>query len=388
MTFTKYTKTEIDELIQQGENSAVEFKSQNVRSESIAKELVALSNAQGGTILIGVEDDGTVSGVDNPEKVEEFITNIARTSTIPSVEIEIYSASYDVYNIVFVNVVKGKDRPYQTNNNQFLTRVGSTNRALTQGELMRLFQQTGIFHYDATGVTGTAIKDLNLAKLDQYFSQYDFDLSSEDNKQRVLSNVDIMTEEGEVTVAGLLVFGLNPQRWLHFAEISFAHFEGEEIGSELIDKQVISGTIDFQVDSALSVIRNNMRRSSDIEGAKRVDQESYPEKIFRELLVNAVVHRNYSISGSRVRIQQFSDRIEFISPGRLPNSVTIEKLSLGVSYAVNPVILKFMENQRYIDKLGRGLPMVYNAAKKLGKRALFEEYGEEFKVVLPLEFNR
>ncbi len=92
------------------------------------------------------------------------------------------------------------------------------------------------------------------------------------------------------------------------------------------------------------------------------------------------------IVGSRIRIQHFEDRIEFISPGRLPNTVTIEKLSMGVSYAVNPVLLKFMENQRYIDKLGRGLPMVYQAAKERGKEAVFEEVGEEFKVVLPLSF--
>jgi len=147
---------------------------------------------------------------------------------------------------------------------------------------------------------------------------------------------------------------------------------------------VISGTVDFQVDNAQAVIRNNLLTASNIEGTKRVDQDYYPEKVFRELLVNAVVHRNYSISGSRIRIQQFDNRIEFISPGRLPNTVTIEKLCLGVSYAVNPVILKFMENQRYIDKLGRGLPMVYNSAKQQGKKVVFEESGEEFKVILPL----
>ena len=78
----------------------------------------------------------------------------------------------------------------------------------------------------------------------------------------------------------------------------------------------------------------------------------------------------------------FEDRIEVISPGKLPNTVTVEKLKAGVSYAVNPVIVKFMENLRYIDKLGRGLPLVYQAAQKLGKEVLFEEIGEEFKVAL------
>ena len=379
-----YSTAQIGELIQQGENSAVEFKSQRVHTDSIARELVALSNAQGGVLLIGVEDDGAISGVSDVSKMEEKIANIARTNVVPSITVENYIVNYQQNQLLVIEVPKGSDRPYQTNQNQFLLRVGSTNRALTQRELMRLFQQSGVFHFDATSVPGTELKDLNLTKLDQYFAQYSFDFSSEEDKERVLANIDVMSDKGEVTVAGLLMFGINPQKWLHFAEISYAHFSGTAVGSELIDKQVVTGTVDFQVDSGMAVIRNNLLVSSTIQAARRVDQLPYAENIFRELLVNAVVHRNYSIAGARIRIQQFDDRIEFISPGRLPNTVTIEKLSMGVSYAVNPVLLKFMENQRYIDKLGRGLPMVYQAAKQRGKGAVFEEYGEEFKVTLPL----
>jgi len=222
-----------------------------------------------------------------------------------------------------------------------------------------------------------------LAALDRYFNQYGFDLSAEDDKPRILANADIMTETGEATVAGLLLFGINPQRYLSYAGISFAHFAGREITEELIDKQVIEGVLSFQVDSALAVIRHNLQRPSRIQGARTEDTRfQYPEKVFRELLVNAVAHRNYAITGSRIRIQLFTDRIEFISPGRLPNSVSIAKLPIGVSYAVNPIIVKFMENMRYVDRLGRGLPMVWQAARKNQRDIRFEEIGEEFQVVL------
>ena len=100
------------------------------------------------------------------------------------------------------------------------------------------------------------------------------------------------------------------------------------------------------------------------------------------MVVNACVHRNYSITGSRIRTLIFNERIEMISPRKLPNTVTVEKLRVGVSYAANPVIVKFMENLRYIDKLGCGLPLVCQAAQKLGKEVLFEEIGEGFKVTL------
>jgi len=102
------------------------------------------------------------------------------------------------------------------------------------------------------------------------------------------------------------------------------------------------------------------------------------------LLVNAVVHRNYSLTGAQVRVLLFADRCEFISPGKLPNTVRIEKLAVGTSFARNPMLVRFMENLGYVDRLGRGLPMVVREAAKLGLAVQFEELGEAFRVVLAL----
>ena len=248
---------------------------------------------------------------------------------------------------------------------------------------MRLFQQSGVFHYDAMALEHTDIKQLNLTKIAQYFDNYQVDFSQEEQPENLLKNTDILSETYQVTVAGLLIFGLNPQKYLPNACISFAHFAGNEITEQLIDKQVITGTLDYQIDTTLAIIKNNSLSPSLINGTRTELQAfHYPDKVFRELLVNACVHRNYAISGSRIRILMFDNRIEFISPGKLPNTVTIEKLVSGVSYSINPIIVKFMENLRYIDKLGRGLPMVCKIAKDSGKRVTFEEIGEEFKVTL------
>ncbi len=252
-------------------------------------------------------------------------------------------------------------------------------------ELMRLFQQSGVFHYDAIALENTDIKQLNLTKIAQYFDNYQVDFSNEEQPEILLKNTDILAENYQVTIAGLLIFGINPQKWLPSACISFAHFAGDDISEELIDNQVISGTLDYQIDTALAIIKNNTLSPSMINGTRTETQKfNYPDKVFRELLVNACVHRNYAISGSRIRIFMFDNRIEFMSPGKLPNTVTIEKLGYGVSYSINPVIVKFMENLRYIDKLGRGLPMVCKIAKDNGKTVKFEEIGEEFKVTLEL----
>ncbi len=281
---------------------------------------------------------------------------------------------------------KGNDKPYQTGD-KYLIRVGSTNRMATQPELMRLFQLSGVFHYDALPVNNATINDLNMAVLDQYFTHYDFEFSkeSDEDRRRLLINTDILTDTGEPTIGGLLMFGINPSRYLPQAAIMFAHFNGTEIEAELIDRQEIIGTLPQQVDTAVAVIKNNLRQPSIIEGTKRKDTAALPaDKVLREVVVNACIHRNYAIADSRIRIFMFNDRLECISPGRLPNTVTVEKLRSGVSYATHPVLLKFMDNLRYIDRLGRGFPMVYREMQRLGKEVSVYELGDELRVVLPL----
>lgn len=250
-----------------------------------------------------------------------------------------------------------------------------------------MFQATGTFHYDNTSVSGTGLKDLNFTKLDEYFRRYNFNFSEEgeDQEGNILKNVDILSEDGSVTVGGLLIFGINPFRYLPQNGISFARFHGKTLDEALLDKQKIDGNLDYQIDTCTAVVKNHLVTPSRIIGTKREDiKYVYPEKVLREVFTNAVVHRNYAIVGSRSRVFLFEDRLEIISPGRLPNSVTPEKLRYGVSYAVNPILVKFMENLRYIDQLGRGLPMVYQEATLHGKQVIFREIGEEFKVILEL----
>ena len=379
----------VHELIQQGENSAVEFKAANVRPESLAKEIVAFANSQGGVVLVGVADNGDVLGLDGcfdkSSAFTDWVANILRTSINPPLNCDMSVEFCDDKKVGVISVPKGADKPYQTNTGQYLVRIGATNRTASVQELMRLFQQAGVFHVDANPVLGAGIKDISTSALDNYLARYDVSLADESDQALLLANMDIIVDS-ELTIAGLLLFGINPQRYLPNACISYAHFAGVSIDAELIDKQVIEGSLPEQIDRALAVVKNNMARPSNIVGAKLEEFAGlYPEKVFRELIVNAVVHRNYSIVGSRIRIFQFDDRIEFISPGRLPNTVSVKKLSFGVSYASNPIILKFLENLRYVDKLGRGLPMVWQEAKKLGRKVVFEEIGEEFKVTLPLK---
>jgi ATP-dependent DNA helicase RecG len=262
--------------------------------------------------------------------------------------------------------------------------MGTTKRVASKEELLRLFEASGAFHFDISPVYKSGIRDLNLELIREYYMKYNsFDLYEEDEeaKLRILGNADILKadENHECTVGGLLIFGREAAKFLPQNGISFAHFRGTEITDELIDKKSITGRLQDIVDQTMVVLKNNILTPSFIEGAKRVEKESYPDTVLREALVNALVHRNYAITGSKIRIFMFDDRIEFRSPGRLPNTVNIEKMKIGVSYARNPFLVKYMENMRYIDQLGRGIPMIFKKMKELGaKPPLMKEEGEEF----------
>lgn len=376
----------MNQILRQGENSAVEFKEADVRPESLAKEMVSFANSYGGVILIGVGDDGSIRGIDPHRSLDEWVSNIARNNVQPPVQVKTEAHTIEGKTIVEVRIEKGRDRPYQDNSGRFYVRVGSTNRMASLPELMRLFQEGGFYHFDKTEVEDADLRSLARYALSEYFQPYEIAFDELDSEEQItlLKNTDILGPGGHPTIAGLMIFGAQPQRYLYNASISYAHYNGEYPDGELIDRQTHEGTLPRQVESAVLSLRNNLRIGSTIIGTKRVEHPHYPEKVFREIIVNACMHRNYSISGSRIRILQFSNRIEFLSPGKLPNTVTTEKLSSGVSFAVNPIIVKFMENLRFTDKLGRGLPMVWREAQKLGKEVRFEEIGEEFRVTLEL----
>lgn len=382
------TTDEIKETIQNGENSYIEFKEEEIKAKELAEEIVAFSNSEGGMILIGVDDEGNIKGVKD-DKIEETVMNICRNNCIPHI-IPLYeSIEVEGKRIAVITVPKGLNKPYYTADHKYYIRVGTTKRIASKEELLRLFEASGSLHFDISPVEGTSIKDLNIDIIRDYFMKYNtFDLfeESEESVERILVNADILKEvDGRklCTVGGLLVFGKNPEKHLPQNGVSFAHFNGNEITDELIDKKIITGRIQDIAEQLMVVIKNNMLIPSVINGLKREDKEEYPMIVMREAIVNSLVHRNYSISGSKIRVLMYDDRIEFRSPGRLPNTVTIEKMKIGVSYARNPFLVKYMENMRYIDQLGRGIPMILKKMKEAGaKEPLLMEQGEGFVLTI------
>ena len=389
-SWSKMTITQIEQikqLIEQGENSAVEFKSSEVRPESLAREIVAFANSSGGTILIGVEDSGKITGVDQ-HQTETWVANIVRNNVIPAIAPQITEWELSQKKVLAIEVSRGLDKPYQTLDGKFWIRVGSTNRMATKEELSRLFQQAGLVHFDIAPLEQTSITDLDDRKLQEYwFTYYSInylELEQEEQK-RLLRNADILgLLEGEetVTVGGMLLFGKDPQRRIPQSFITFAVFDGLLLTDELLDKQNIGGTLPELIQQTHAKTRTFVPKPSTLSGMQRVEVPMIPDKVIREALVNAVCHRDYSISNRRITVYVFRDRLEISSPGRLPNTLNLEKILTGNSATRNQFLLKYLDNMKYFDGLGRGVPMI---ARETKGNFLYSEEGEILRLVLPFQ---
>ena len=385
----------IKEIIRNGENSYVEFKESLSKDIELEKEIVALLNLRGGKILIGVSDDGRVKGVEEKElkNIEQSIMNICRDVIKPEI-IPIYEKVLIDGKFIVILEVNGIDKPYyvyRNNRKTYYIRVGTTVREATRDELRRLFQASGMIHYDENPVYNSSIEDLSADKITEYFEKFreiEFRDRSEEEKINILLNSKILTQcEDRIvcTVAGVLLFGNQPSKFLSQSGIMFAHFKGTEISGELIDRKEINKTIIESIKEACEIIRLNILKSSKIEGIERIEKEIIPERVMREAIVNACIHRDYTIYGANIRIFMFDDRLEIRSPGTLPNTINIENMKIGVSVRRNPIIAQFVSDYRLAERTGRGVPMIIKEMRKItGREPKIEIVGEE--VILTIYF--
>ena len=334
-----------------------------------------------------MEDSGKITGVDQ-HQTETWVANIVRNNVIPAIAPQITEWELSQKKVLAIEVSRGLDKPYQTLDGKFWIRVGSTNRMATKEELSRLFQQAGLVHFDIAPLEQTSITDLDDRKLHEYwFTYYSInylELEQEEQK-RLLRNADILgLLEGEetVTVGGMLLFGKDPQRRIPQSFITFAVFDGLLLTDELLDKQNIGGTLPELIQQTHAKTRTFLPKPSTLSGMQRVEVPMIPDKVIREALVNAVCHRDYSISNRRIAVYVFRDRLEISSPGRLPNTLNLEKILTGNSAPRNQFLLKYLDNMKYIDGLGRGVPMI---ARETKGNFLYSEEGEILRLVLPFQ---
>ena len=394
-------RTELEELIRSGENSGVEFKRDDVIRERLAKELAALLNLRGGHLLLGVEDDGTVTGLTRaPELAEEWIMEVARVHLRPAAIPFWEALMLDDGNVVGVISLPADapDKPYKAKRSSaWVTqvRVGTTIRDATDAEEARLYMQSGHLQYDRKPVPGATFDDLDLRRLVNYFRDLRQQGTPENTDLeswlRLLVNTELMTEDRPrpmPSAGGLLLFGLKPNRFLPQAGISAVAYSGTEKGYDAKARATMRGPAvslfptpssdpgqplypllprTFSeagnaveagvIEQALDFVRRNIEVTAWIEsGGRRLERSDYPLEAVREALVNAVAHRDYTITVTDIELSIYTDRIEIISPGRLPNTVTVDKMRAGYRASRNELIKEMLRDYRYIEATGLGVP--------------------------------
>jgi ATP-dependent DNA helicase RecG len=370
------SRTELLEIIHNGENSGVEFKRDVIQNHELAEELVAFSNFEGGIVLLGVEDDGSIGGTTRPD-TEMFVMNACRDKIRPAL-IPFYEVVKDVEpgkDVAVVRVSRGFDvhTRWHNNRNVYYIRVGTQSREPTPEELARLFQQRGAVRAELRPVSGATFVDLDLRRLKNYFVHVRRqDVPADDDEAAwkvLLFNTEIMVEDG-ITVSGILLFGRNPNRFLPQAGIDAAAFPGLTKDYAARERSPLRGPMTpllsdadeiveaGLVEQALAFIKRNIAVAGQLEegGARREETYAYPMEAVREAVVNALVHRDYLLSSTDIELSIYGDRLEIVSPGRLSNGITPTRMLTGCRAARNQLITDVMRDYRYLEHSGMGVP--------------------------------
>ena len=357
-------------LLQQialGEDSTRQFKADVTNGESLASELVAFANSEGGTIYIGVADDGTTPGLtfQDVTRINQLIGNVSSQQVRSPVTVTTHNVGLENGRIVIVlKVPEGIDKPYFDKNGVIWLKAGSDKRRINSKEpLRRLFQQSGQLHADEQP-TKAKIDRLDILRFRMFLRErFDRDLpQSEEALLQLLQNLDLATDDGRLNLAAVLMFAEYPDRIAPQFVVKAIRFPGNAIHrSDYVDTEDFAGPLQENFHGAISFIMRNLHK---IQAGRNVNAPGTPEiprKVFEELLVNALVHRDYFVSAA-IRIFIYDNRIEIISPGHLPNNMTVEKMLMGNVCIRNPILVNYVAKGLLpYHGLGSGIPRALDA---------------------------
>lgn len=378
-------KSDLLEIIANGESSGVEFKRDDIRPEQLAKEVVAMANLSGGMLLLGVEDDGTITGIQQ-NNLEEWIMDGVFGAKVHPMMLPFYEEVQIEANcrVAVISFPQGTSKPYVVRANgreDVYIRVGTTSRLASREQQARLFEIGGILHSEVLPVAGTSFLSLSEERLTDHLKNIinDPDLpTGEQEWVKRLTALGYMAEgindKSVCTIAGLVLFGHSPRKSLRQAGIRLMVFNGTDkqyqaLMDETLDSPMVGlwrtdeqgqrqlvdsdkGIIERFIDKITPFISDEAAEIDD--EFRRQRQWHYPKDAVRELVINALAHRDWTRSID-IEVTVYSDRMEVISPGALQNSMTVEKMIAGQRSPRNSLIVEVLRDYGYVDARGMGV---------------------------------
>lgn len=314
-------------------------------AESLAAEMVAFSNGNGGRILVGVDDDGSIMGLTKEDihRLNQLISNVASQNVRPAVNPITQNILTDSGLILVIDVPAGINKPYQDNSGVFWVKNGADKRkATSREEIQRLFQSSNLVHADESPVAGMTIADLDMEYFQDFFlRRYGYSLDSQEVPlTQVIQNMNL-GRNGILNIAGALLFRVNPSARLPMFIVKAGCFPGNSLAVEYyIDSRDIKGRMVDVFQQTISFILANIRQIQGDQTVNSIGMPEIPRISLEEIVVNALIRRDYFISAP-IRVFVFSDRVEVISPGHLPNNLTVENIKAGNSNTRNLILASF-----------------------------------------------
>jgi predicted HTH transcriptional regulator len=340
---------EVIERISRCEDSQTRFLPNLANEASFAQELIALANGRGGQVFLGVDSNGKVLGLSAEDHVREWRAAkiFAEKHMYPAIAIETENAEVNGRRVTVVSIREGGAKPYSDSDGNFWVKCAASTRLVTsRTEVDRLLRPAACVHADEVPVEGTTCGDIDLEHFSEFFEKlYGEPLDKALDRDglslgRLLNNLGL-AQEATLNLAGLMIFGRQPQRHRPAFVVKAVSFVGNNpAGDKYRDSQDIKGCLRDLHKGTMSFLTRNLRRLQGEKGFNTEGDLEVPPAALEELVVNMLLHRDYFISAAW-RAMLFDDRIELISPGALPNNLTIENIRNGVSVIRNPLIASF-----------------------------------------------
>ena len=382
--------TSLETRLRLGEDSRTEFKGVaatnfDVDVGDLARAVAAFANTGGGQIFLGVEDDGAVTGTGTVAQADALMRKVSqacRDRVRPAMACEVTKALWRETLLLIVEVPGfAPDRPYLVDGVLYI-RDGSQIQRGTRADLIRITQSVD-YHFDEQPVRGAARDDLDLS-LVHHFVSVMYDRSPDAGELAgYLRNLGCLDASDTPTVAGVLFFGRDPQRWLIDATVSAARLPGSEPTTQFLDREEIGGRLTEQLRGAMAFFSKHLESPSRVEGREQKELR-VPTDVLREAVLNALAHRDYRMA-SQTRLFVYDDRVEIVNPGELLNRLTLENIRLGISQRRNPRVAALLARAHSArrEHLGVGIPEMFLLMRERGlPEPTFRIDGGHFRVVL------
>jgi predicted HTH transcriptional regulator len=350
------TCLELQKILNLGEDSSHQLKEKFNSIDQLAVEISAFANSEGGELIIGASDKGIITGLSRDEMghLNQWISNATTNKIEPPIFVRTKVLLCKKKRVLVISVPQGNNKPYAVNKTEFWVKNGADKRRATREELLRLMQASHLLYADELDTTAT-LEDFDIDYFGKYYQQYyDEKLNRIDAEtKRVLENIKLA--KGELlTLAGLLLFGKKPELIKPQFAITATYYVGEEIASDqFIDSEKIEGKLTEQFRAGVDFVKRNLHKLQAGRNFNAPPIIEIPVEAFAEAIGNAIVHRDYFIN-SPVFINLLDNRLEIVSPGPLPNTVTEENIKYGIHIERNPTILSFLEKDATFRYSGRG----------------------------------